>query len=259
MKKIISILLSAVLLILCAVPAFASDERMITPDDAGFDFSYMPSVDDEYRSMIHSDYYKLYHNDIFIHEYETMSDPQALGYFEEKLLDALTDNTYTYASIVFKEAESEVDYDEYNLRLLEKYFSSDEILYVADSVPMAVVKLSADKAQNVKNDENTVYILDAFFRTNYLVNFLYGGAAMGDILQSGNTDVNSADARYILRFSAGLEKLSSPSKSIYFKGDMNFDGHITSADARMILRTAAGLEKAVSISFPYADYWNDLG
>lgn len=39
---------------------------------------------------------------------------------------------------------------------------------------------------------------------------------------------------------------------------MNFDGEINSADARLVLRTAAGLDDVKKVSLSYAAYWNDF-
>lgn len=80
---------------------------------------------------------------------------------------------------------------------------------------------------------------------------------MGDVTDT--PDVTSADARYLLRFSAGLETVNkSFAKEFYFCGDMNFDGKINSADARIALRTAAKLEKKVDITFSSATEWDDF-
>ena len=59
----------------------------------------------------------------------------------------------------------------------------------------------------------------------------------GDVNTDGK--ITSADARTILRASAGLEKLD-PSQTE--NADVNNDGKITAADAREVLRRSAGLE-----------------
>ncbi len=69
------------------------------------------------------------------------------------------------------------------------------------------------------------------FNRSY-VSFLKGDA-------NGDGEITAADARTILRASAGLETLdSSQSKN----ADVNNDGQITAADARTVLRRSAGLE-----------------
>lgn len=68
--------------------------------------------------------------------------------------------------------------------------------------------------------------------------------------------VSAADARFVLRYSAGLEKVDAD-KRFYFCADMNFDNAITSADARLILRTAAELEDEYEISYGSFVEWHD--
>ncbi len=62
--------------------------------------------------------------------------------------------------------------------------------------------------------------------------------AMGDI--DGNENVNAADARLTLRFSAGLEEFNPDQLAA---ADVNGDGKVNAADARTILRVSAGLEE----------------
>lgn len=61
--------------------------------------------------------------------------------------------------------------------------------------------------------------------------------AIGDINGSGN--IESADARLILRYCAKLENFSSSQKQY---ADVNADGSISALDARITLRAAANLE-----------------
>lgn len=253
-RKMLSVLLISLLLIGSVFPAFAQEEeRMIDP--VGGQFSFMPDVDGEPVNMIENDYYKLYANDIFAHEYATLSgiNPE---YFQSELLGALTEGTYAYFSLIFTEADAAADYAAYNTEILHRHFSDDEILYVADSVPMAVVRLSADKVSDVYTDKSVAWILNAFFGTNPIVDAITGSIQMGDVL-AADGKVTASDARQLLRMTAGLEEIPR-SKTIWFGCDMNFDGHLTPADARIILRTAAGLEKEVSISFNYAATWDDF-
>ena len=46
-------------------------------------------------------------------------------------------------------------------------------------------------------------------------------------------------------------------KRFYFCADMNFDNEINSADARLILRTAAGLEDKYEVYYGSFVQWND--
>lgn len=56
---------------------------------------------------------------------------------------------------------------------------------------------------------------------------------------NGNSKVDAADARLILRASAKLETLSTSQKKV---ADVNSDGNITASDARTVLRMAAKLQ-----------------
>ena len=58
-----------------------------------------------------------------------------------------------------------------------------------------------------------------------------------------DTTVNSADARYILRASVGLEKVNAIVERI---GDVDNSGSLNSADARLVLRASVGLENVSS-------------
>lgn len=254
MKKGIAIcMLFTLLFCAFALPSSAQEERMIAP--VGSQFTFMPDVGGEPVNMIANDYYRLYANDIFAHEYATLAGINP-DYFESELLSALTEGTYAYVSLIFTEAEADADYAAYNAEILHRHFSNDEILYVADSVPMAVVRLSADKVPDVYTDESVAWILNAFFGTNPVVDAITGNFQMGDVL-AADGKVTASDARELLRMTAGLEEIPR-SKTVWFGCDMNFDGQLTPADARIILRTAAGLEKPVSISFNYAATWDDF-
>ena len=60
----------------------------------------------------------------------------------------------------------------------------------------------------------------------------------GDVNTNGK--IEAADARLIIRYSAGLEKFTDAQKKA---ADVNTDSKITAADARKVLRAAANLEK----------------
>ena len=60
----------------------------------------------------------------------------------------------------------------------------------------------------------------------------------GDVNNDGAVD--AADARLVLRYAAGLEKLTAEQRAA---ADVNNDGETNSADTRLILRYIAGLQK----------------
>lgn len=63
---------------------------------------------------------------------------------------------------------------------------------------------------------------------------------MCDVASGGDGNVTAADARIILRYSVGLERINSI--DILF-ADADSDGSIKASDARLALRTAVGFEK----------------
>ncbi len=71
---------------------------------------------------------------------------------------------------------------------------------------------------------------------NVDMNFCYLSFEKGDVDNDGK--VTAADARKILRISAGLEKVSGQTK---INADVNGDGIITAADAHAALLKAAGV------------------
>lgn len=83
----------------------------------------------------------------------------------------------------------------------------------------------------IKYDINTV-----------LSDFDWNPRVFGDVDNDG--DVDAYDARTILRYSVGLDKITGDENLIY--SDVNFDGVINAADARFVLRTSVSLEDSFS-------------
>jgi hypothetical protein len=63
---------------------------------------------------------------------------------------------------------------------------------------------------------------------------------LGDI--NGDGEVTAADARLILRCSAGLDELDG---AFFSAADLKGTGDVTAAQARLVLRYAAGLEESL--------------
>lgn len=95
-----------------------------------------------------------------------------------------------------------------------------------------------DVKQNVMSEESLI-------ATGYRINFEdntgivtnYYVSVTGDIDSDGK--VTAADARKLLRVSAGLETLSG---AYFVAADVNTDGKITASDARKTLRVAANID-----------------
>ncbi|MBQ8209910.1 MAG: hypothetical protein IJZ35_04950 [Clostridia bacterium] len=75
------------------------------------------------------------------------------------------------------------------------------------------------------------------FEGNFDLNYCYTSFVEGDA--DGDGKVTAADARKVLRASAGTEKLTNDEIIL---ADVDGDGNITAADARHILRDSAGIE-----------------
>ena len=254
MKKKITIAIICVLLFIFSVTTFA--ETALYTDTP---YSFMPSVGKDAVCFIYNDYYKLYCNDLFDYEYDFYKNNNGLVTIDsESMISELGEDEYIYASLIFTENESTRSYYDYNVSVLNDILPQESILYVANNVPMAVVKIEYDNISNILNNDNILDVEKAFFSTQIFVQPILGSNVMGNVCGS-DMKVTSADARKILRFSAGMEKIEKANaKKFYFCADMNFDGHITSADARLALRTAAHLEDTVNITFPYASDWLDF-
>lgn len=250
MKKIICLFFAILLLISFSVTGYAEQSL------AGKSYSFMPVVDGKPKVMIHNDYYKLYYNDIFEAEFANLKHNYNMNGMTKNTLEPLTDNNYIYASIILTDDETK-DYLKYNNSVLASVFEAADILYVGETTPISVVKLTKENAEKLQNVQQVEGIFPAFFSADVLTNGMLGQRTMGDVTDT--PDVTSADARYLLRFSAGLETVNkSFAKEFYFCGDMNFDGKINSADARIALRTAAKLEEKSIITFGSTDDWNDF-
>ena len=249
MKKFICIFFSIILIVSFSVMCYAEQSL------AGNSYSFMPDVNGKPQVMIHNDYYKLYYNDIFEAEFANLKYYSMSG-MTKNTLELLSDDNYVYAAVILTDDKTQ-DYLKYNNSVLASAFKEKDILYVGETTPISVVKLTKENAEKLQNVKQVEGIFPAFYSADVLTNGLLGKRMMGDVTDT--PDVTSADARYLLRFSAGLETVNkSFAKEFYFCGDINFDGKINSADARIALRTAAKLEEKSTITFGSADDWNDF-
>ena len=245
MKKLLCILMTLLMINCLATGVYAAETS----------YSFMPQINGTDKSLIHNDYYKLYYNDIFEAEYANLKTYSLEG-MTAHTLSELNDENYIYATVILSDI-STTDYTEYNKSILTSVIAGEDILYKGATTPFTVIKLTKAKADILKDVEHVLGIFPAFFPARALMTNIVGEEYMGNV--TGIDNVTSADARFLLRFSAGLETVSkSEAKQFYLCGDMNFDGRITSADARLVLRIAANLEEKSKIIFPSTDCWNDF-
>ena len=220
------------------------------------------------RNMLNNAYYKIYYDELLAYSVALYTEKlRFLGDFDyvEYYADEKLSDVAGYVTLIFDVPEGTESVREKNLSVLSKYFDAEDILYVGDSVNAAVVRVDETDAATIKNMSELKFISDAFFNDmctggllceagQFMLGDVYGKKDESAVDYNG---VTAADARYILRYSAGLEKVTDNLKRFYYCADMNFDGNITSADARLALRTAAGLETKYQIMFGYSVCWYD--
>lgn len=223
------------------------------------------------KNMLYNPYYQSCYNNLLTYSeyvyssvFKYIGDVDYISYYA----DTYIDETPCYVTLIFEPVDvtdEEKSIREENLEILNKYFSEEDILYVGDTVNAAVVCVDSADSDTLVNMQELKFIGDAFFSDmgsggvlcatgQYMLGDVYGKK---DVMSVEYDTVTAADARYILRYSAGLVK-PDELKRFYFCADMNFDNKINSADARLALRTAAGLEKEYEIQFGYSIYWSDF-
>lgn len=257
-----------------------------SPEEIGFySGKYKPRVtpdNEDYIAagscMIRNPYYQIYYNELLAHSvsvYEQfadyMGDVDYISYFAENYMN----NEENYVTLIFNNQiglpDEEGAVRDYNMSVLSKYFSEEEILYVSDVDLAAVVEISNENSNIIKEIEELAFIGDAFFTFDTWSLAVIGEYTLGNVvgqqaqvyyddpaLNVPLKRVSAADARVILRYAAGLEKPEKELKRFYYCADMNFDGEINSSDARIALRTAAGLKKEHTVMFGTSDQWGDL-
>ncbi len=249
-----------------------------SPEEIGYySGQYRPFVSPENeayiasgKNMIRNPYYQMYYNELLAHSvavYEQFAEYITGVDYASYFADNYMDNGKNCVTLIFNAVdlpENESAVRDYNMSVLSKYFDEEEILYVGDYDLAAVVELSKEKKDVIKEIEELAFVGDAFFKQNpggrlcatgqYNLGNVHGEK---DVMSVDTEKITAADARYILRYTAGLEKIGKEPKRFFYCADMNFDGVINSADARLALRTAAGLEQTYEILFGYSDMWYD--
>lgn len=243
-----------------------------SPDEIGYHRgNYSPWVEPDNENysgnMLFNPYYKLYYNELLENSVsiynrfaDYITDVDYISYFAETYMN----NDKNYVTLIFNEAETD-SVNTYNRAILNKYFDEEEILYIGDTVFAAVVCINKEDADKITQINELAFMGDAFFTQGpYSFTCECGIYMLGDVIgeksamdaDTENT-VTAADARYILRYSAGLENVQSDLKRFYYCADMNFDGEINASDARLALRTSAQLEQEYKITFGYTYMWSD--
>ena len=164
--------------------------------------------------------------------------------FAYKTTPEKMDGHIYYQTVIFN-YEGEPD-AKINRQLAESLSEGMDVLYVGTTTPCAVVKMRGGTSdfQNILENENVEFFMTAFVCSELMsVNM--------SIFEESFTPT-AADARKILRYSAGLDKAPdnrSEAKKFFLFSDTDYDGKLTAADARKALRIAAGLEKGPEFGF----------
>lgn len=219
------------------------------------------------KNMVRNPYYQKYYNELINYScqlyYKSIKTSDNNRMYIELYAKQYLVQPENYTTLIFREPVKIPDnITEYNRSILRNYFTDEEILYVSDYDYAAIVCIADTNADIVNTIEELEFLGDAFF-TNYpsMMMPAEGTFTMGNVLAPGsemgdNGEVTAADARFLLRYVAGLEEVGAE-KQFYFCADMNFDNKIDAADARLVLRTAAGLEPKYYVSYPYFQFWSD--
>lgn len=255
-----------------------------TPEEIGVYYgAYRPYLEPDHENydrdgagMLNNPYYKKYYNGLLNHSYSVynqfapyMGDIDYVGWF----IDTYLEKEVSYITVILSHSYGVPDEEgamrNYNIRAVTKQIPEDNILYVAETVPALVLRVTPEDRNALRKIDDIVFIGDAFFTSKGGSELAVAGEyTLGNV--TGRQDeyyegekigsvkfVNAADARLVLRFVAGLEKPEKEIKRFCYCADMNFDGKIDAADARLILRTAAGLEKEYDLMFGSAADWYD--
>lgn len=220
-----------------------------------------------YKNMVCNPYYQKYYNELIDYScqlyYKVLKNSDNNRKYIELYAKQYLVQPENYTTLIFREPKKTPDnITEYNRNILKKYFTDEEILYVSDYDYAAIVCIADTNADIVNKMSELEFLGNAFF-TNYpnVMAPAEGTFTMGNVLAPGSEiadagNVTAADARFLLRYVAGLEKVGAE-KQFYFCADMDFDNKIDAADARLVLRTAAGLEPKYYVSYPYFQFWED--
>ena len=244
-------------------------------------------VDDEYVSLIKNEYFNKYADylfeetyDIYISQITQYSecnknyDPNdslsstdeffaesihkffntdSIGRIGYELYTEMKNSDEDYYVTVYLNYKDEFSADKNN-SVLQNVSVIKEILYVGTTTPCATICIKGCDIDTLLTCTDIEFINYPMAVFNYQPSFY--------IPENGNRIFapKAADARKILRYSAGLEDLSdmtyhSQIKEFYILSDTNLDGKINAADARTALRIAAGLENGRHYYVDTDSFW----
>lgn len=223
------------------------------------------SVDGSEKCFIRNEYYTIYADALFEYSYtqykkdlsETegqdglllIADGQKI---DPALYEQMQEEGDRYYLSLYLQYEGEFT-EEANRKILSSLDGLSEILYVGTATPCAVVAVpSGQSLDAVLNHENVACVTRCFSSIRKTVPAI---PEDGNIVYAPT----AADARLVLRYSAGLETIPSAqlseAKKFFFLNDCDLDGKLTAADARTALRISAGLEAQRIFSVSTESFW----
>lgn len=265
MKKILSVTLSLLLFICIFIPVSA-EERIIEHADYGIIIDGLTpgsGFDGKVSNcFIHNEYYKHFADYYFEEQYNyyksaypywtgEIPEDWSLAQKKEFITDSKGNNktfgsdlsqdefnNHIYYMTVIFNYEGEPDAAK-NKEFAVQLSEGMDMLYIGNTTPCAVVAIrgGTDDFINIVENDNVEFFFIAFQQTEVLMVNL-------SIFEETYTP-DSAHARRVLRYAAGLEKVPedrAEAKEFFFMSDTDYDGKITAADARTALRIAAKLE-----------------
>lgn len=265
LKKLISILSATLLLFCIFIPVSAEDTTIERASYGIIIDNLIPGSGFEGKAdncFIHNEYYKHFADYYFEEQYKFFEE--AYPYWtgektetwqliskKEFITDSMDNNktfgsdlsqdefrNHIYYMTVIFNYDGEPDAGK-NKGFADNLSEGMEVLYIGNTTPCAVVAIrgGTDDFTNIVENENVEFFFIAFKQTENLTLNL-------TIFEETYTP-DSAHARRVLRYAAGLEKVPedrAEAKEFFFMSDTDYDGKITASDARTALRIAAKLE-----------------
>lgn len=265
MKKLISVMTMVIIFELFMLPCVSAEESVTTHSVYG---TYLTVDGNGIYCFMENEYYSLFVDeyleaqfDFYKEAYDYWTGEKVNYYVSQrkefiKSADGINktfdyDTTpdkmagHVYYQTVIFDYEGEPD-AEMNRKLADSLSEGMDVLYVGTTTPCAVVKIRGGTADflNILENKNVEFFMTAFVCSDWNV--------VNQSIFEETFVPTAADARKILRYSAGLDKAPenrSEAKRFFFMSDTDYDGKLTSADARRALRISAGLEKGHEFRF----------
>lgn len=270
MKNIFSVLIATFILSLCVIINVnaESTEKVNAGHTTFANVSDKPN-----HCFVNNEFYRLFCDTYFEHNYQEYTEKyndwsraekgefklyngsDGKGRMFEHYFNEITGASDIFYSTVILDYDGDISYDK-NMSVAESLYKNVEILYVGTTTPCVVIKIEggAEDIFKLADHSFVAFVTPAF--ENITMNVVNAMVFVEEYKP------DAADARKILRYSAGLDNAPenrSEAKKFFFMSDTDYDGNLTASDARTALRIAAGLEKGHTFSRSdsgLGDFWS---